>query len=408
MLRFERNKIIGIEKVDENTLVAHGMLDDDIYSIQMGVTFSLSELEILTIKGWWNRWTTPECPRATDFLKEAVGLRVEEEGFSQKVHKIIGRRACRHFANLLLECSHSAREAALVIRWEERRALDKGLTFEAFLKGGPGETPSPETTAAECAIEACTEEPQPGFPMPKREISGGMVIDLHIHTAPASPCSAAPVDKLINEAKRIGLDGICLTDHNHVWDPEAVDRLRKKHDFVVLRGNEITTDQSDMVVFGLEKDIKGIIKLDDLRKVVLDAKGFMIVAHPFRGFLTFNIGQLGLTPEKAMERTLFKHVDAVEVLNSKVTEDENRLAVAVASGLGLPMTGGSDAHEVSEVGMYATRFKGEINSEKDLIAALKNGEYEPVVFRQGTLSWAFDREVQKGSRRGPCIHGSGR
>jgi predicted metal-dependent phosphoesterase TrpH len=382
MLRFERNKIVGVEKTGDGTLVAHGMLDDDIYSIQLDVTYSLAGLEILAIEGWWNRWTTPECPRATGFLKEALGFCVEEEGFSQKVHKIVGRKACRHFANLLLECSHSAREAALVIRWEEAKALHKGLTFEAFLNGDIRETRSPEPTTPETAEESCPEEPQVGSPVPGREISGGTVIDLHVHTAPASPCSAAPVEQLIEEAKRIGLDGICLTDHNHVWDPKAVDRLRQKHGFVILRGNEITTDQGDVVVFGLEKDIKGIIKLEELRKHVADAGGFMIVAHPFRGFLTFNIGQLGLTPEKAMERALFKHVDAVEVLNSKVTEDENRFAADVASGLGLPTTGGSDAHEVTEVGIYATRFKGRIRNEEDLIAALKSGECEPVVFRK--------------------------
>ena len=80
-----------------------------------------------------------------------------------------------------------------------------------------------------------------------------------------------------------------------------------------------------MVVFGLEKEIKGIIKLEELREEVLMVGGFMIVAHPFRGFLTFGVGRLGLTPEKAMERPLFKLVDAVEVMNSKVTEKENDL-----------------------------------------------------------------------------------
>ncbi len=62
MLRYERNKIIGIEKEDDHTLIAHGMLDDDIYSIQLNVTIGLEHLEILDIEGWWNRWTTPECP----------------------------------------------------------------------------------------------------------------------------------------------------------------------------------------------------------------------------------------------------------------------------------------------------------------------------------------------------------
>ncbi|MCP4667082.1 MAG: PHP domain-containing protein, partial [Deltaproteobacteria bacterium] len=190
----------------------------------------------------------------------------------------------------------------------------------------------------------------------KGKASGGMVIDLHVHTSPASPCSSAPVDRLVEEAKKIGLDGICLTDHNFLWDPGLVAGLREKHGFLVMRGNEITTDQGDMVVFGLYKDIQGIIQLKELREEVRRAGGFMIVAHPFRGFLTFGVGQLGLTPEKAMERPLLKMVDAVEVLNGKVTEQENRFASEVAAGLGLPVTGGSDAHEVDEVGVYATRF----------------------------------------------------
>jgi predicted metal-dependent phosphoesterase TrpH len=382
MLKFQRNKIVGVECIDGGALLAHGMLDDDIYSIQLDVTIGLRDMRITAIKGWWNRWTTPECPRATGFLELAVGLYLEEEGFAQKVHKIIGRKACRHFANLLMECSHSAREAAMVIRWQEARAAEKGLTFEAFLRGDRCKTPPVEAHPPEPVEEPCPEEPQSGSPLPRKRISGGVVIDLHVHTAPASPCSSAPVDGLIEEAKRIGLDGICLTDHNYVWDPEAVERLRQKHRFLILRGNEITTDQGDMVVFGLERDVEGIIRLEDLRKEVLEANGFMIAAHPFRGFLTFNIGQLGLTPEKAMERVLFKQVDAVEVLNSKVTADENGFAAKVAAGLGLPVTGGSDAHQVAEIGIYATRFPGVIRDEKDLIAALRSGECEPVAFRR--------------------------
>jgi len=82
-----------------------------------------------------------------------------------------------------------------------------------------------------------------------------------------------------------------------------------------------------------------------------------------------------------MERPLFKYVDAVEVLNGKVTEKENSFAKEVAAGLGLPATGGSDAHEVSEVGVYATQFSGTIKNGMDLIQGLKEGTYSPVRFR---------------------------
>jgi len=58
----------------------------------------------------------------------------------------------------------------------------------------------------------------------------------------------SPVDEMIEEAKRIGLDGICLTDHNYRWDPKDIQKLREKHQFLVLGGNEITTVQGDIVV----------------------------------------------------------------------------------------------------------------------------------------------------------------
>ena len=96
----------------------------------------------------------------------------------------------------------------------------------------------------------------------------------------------------------------------------------------------------------------------------------------------FGADQIGLTPEKAMTRELFQSVDAIEVLNGKVTKDENDFALKVADTMGLPITGGSDAHEVKEVGKYATRFADLIQNEADLLNALKSGNYTPVYFRK--------------------------
>jgi len=357
MLKFARNKLVSIYIKDEDALFAHGVLEDDIYGLELDVTIRLSTLEIQSVEGKWSRAENSQCWRAIPFLQEAIGFRIDEE-FSQRVRKIIGRKACRHFADILLECCDAAQMAANMSRWEIEKETEDA--------GEPRPKLKEEDLPAKEQVQA----------------TGGMIIDLHVHTSPASPCSLSTVEEIIQEAKRIGLDGICLTDHNYVWDPDEVEDLRRKHKLLILRGNEITTDQGDMVVFGLEKEITGIVKLKDLREEVSAAKGFIIVAHPFRGFLTFGIGKLGLTPEKAMERPLFKYVDAVEVMNCKVTRKENRFAARVAEGLNLPVTGGSDAHEVSEVGIFATRFSQVITSEKELIEALRGGSYAPIAYRE--------------------------
>ena len=367
MLKFMRNKTVGIERRDEDTLWAYGVLDDDIYGVELEVCIGLGDLVIRSIEGRFKRYTTPECPKAIPVLQQAVGFCALEEGFSQKVQKNIGRKGCRHFANLLVECCSTAEQAAKLIRGGKRQKI------AAETKSSDG------TTRKETHLEKGSERTAAA----RTENKGGFVIDLHVHTYPASPCSVAKVDDVIAEAKRIGLHGICLTDHNYLWDRAQADELERKHGFLILRGNEITTDQGDLLVFGLEKPVQGVIKLEELKSLVSEAGGAIIAAHPFRGFLLFGSGQLGLTPEKAMERPLFKQVDGIEVLNSKVTEKENRFAWEVAKGLGRQGTGGSDAHQVSDVGIYATRFFSKVSSEKELIGALKSGRYEAVAFKKG-------------------------
>lgn len=394
MLKFARNKLVSVARTDNDMLSVHGVLDDDVYGVEVDLQVRIQDMQFLSIGGKWNRWTTPECPRALDFLQEAKGLCIDGE-IDGKLHKIVGRKACRHFANLLIECCYAATEAARVARWEDAKADHPDLSLKEFLaaskdvrENAPERNRAPEQepvvateTGHGAAVHTKQSDPQPISDSGEYS-TAGFVIDLHVHTFPASPCSSASADQIIEEAKRIGLDGVCLTDHNHVWTPDRVKDLSQKHGFLILRGNEITTDQGDMLVFGLEKDIKGIVRLQDLKKEVDRAEGFIIAAHPFRGFLTFGAGQLGLTPERAGERALFQWVDAIEVMNGKVTESENQLAASVAKSLRLPATGGSDAHEADETGHYATRFPATIRTETELLSALKNGHYTPVAFRR--------------------------
>ncbi|ACL06553.1 PHP domain protein [Desulfatibacillum aliphaticivorans] len=383
MLKYLRNKTMSVDRTAPDELTVFGVLDDDLYGVEMTAVFSQSALEILSITGKWHRYTTPECPRALDMLQPAVGMRLEP-GFRAQVAKVIGRGACRHFANLLIEMGHAAKNAKMAIEYQEAAALDPGLSLEAFIAEWRPDQAPPKAAAQSIQVKA----PAPLQPAPETppladapRPSGGMVIDLHVHTAPASPCASAPIDEIIREAKELGVHGMVVTDHNYVWTADDIKRLRDKHDFLLLRGNEVITDQGDVLVYGLERDIKGVIRIADLRAEIIEAEGFMVMAHPFRGFLITGAEQMGLSVEQAAQREMFKHVDAIEVLNGKVTPDENGFAAKVADALSLPGTGGSDCHEMGTIGCYATEFTVNINSEADLVQALHAGSYRPVRFR---------------------------
>jgi predicted metal-dependent phosphoesterase TrpH len=202
-----------------------------------------------------------------------------------------------------------------------------------------------------------------------------MRIDLHTHTSPRSPCSSLdPVD-LIREAERLGLDGICITEHQVWWGANEISELARQTKVEIFRGNEFTTNQGDVLVFGYEADIKDLLTIEDLRHRVTEAGGFMIAAHPFRGFKTFGIGQLQMTVEQACRRRVFDFVDALETRNGGVSNQENEMATRVAAQLGLPGTAGSDAHAVDEVGKWVTEFERAIESEQDLLEELRAGRF---------------------------------
>ena len=381
MLKFQRTKLVDIVDNKDGSIAIHGTLADHIYHIEIDMIVGIEDFTIRAIDGKWIRAENSECRRAVPFLQNAVGINIDMDGFPQHVNKNVGRASCPHFANLIIECCDAAQDAADMIKFEAARSENPVLTFEEYLAGhvsaGPGKASEPRASVQpDVKAQKATRQ--------KEASTGpdGFCVDLHIHTFPASQCSSASADDMLQEAVKIGLDAVCVTDHNYVWQPDDIQTLSERYGIPVFRGNEITTDQGDMLVFGMYENVQGIIKLQDLKQMVDEADGYIIAAHPFRGFLIFNTSEIGLTVEKAMQRPALKMVHALEVLNGKVTRRENEFAGKVADGLGMPATGGSDAHDVVGVGKYATCFEVPVANEKELVEALKSGAFTAVRYRE--------------------------
>ena len=203
-----------------------------------------------------------------------------------------------------------------------------------------------------------------------------MRIDLHIHTSQLSACSYIDPHEMVQKARQLKLDGICLTEHQILWDPLEVDKLALEAGIKIFRGNEFTTNQGDILVFGFYEDIKELMTIQELREAVQMSGGYMIAAHPFRGFKTFGIGQLQMTVEQAAKRKMFEFVDAMEIGNGKLSKDENEMARKVAEKLNLPGTGGSDAHRIDEIATWVTVFEKNIDNEQELLEELHAGRFK--------------------------------
>ena len=209
-----------------------------------------------------------------------------------------------------------------------------------------------------------------------------MLIDVHTHTLPWSEDSLLHPSELIEQSKRAGLDGICITDHDWFWKPGEIEDLERRHNFLVIPGSEISTEEAHLLIFGLEKYVFGMHRAQFVKSLVEEAGGIMIVAHPYRredpdysGFYR------GL--RRACERPIFEMADAIEVLNGRGSEKENAFSLEVLRRLNLKGTAGSDCHEVPDIGSCATEFERDIRNVRDLINEIKAGRFRALDLRTG-------------------------
>ncbi|MDE2687251.1 MAG: PHP domain-containing protein [Chloroflexota bacterium] len=208
------------------------------------------------------------------------------------------------------------------------------------------------------------------------------VFDLHLHTVHGSSDSNLRPEQLIEEAQRIGLDGICLTEHSGGWENYQLIDTFKDSGLVVIGAVEVYTDVGHVIAIGIRHYVSGMHTAEGLRKVLDKAGGVMIPAHPFRNFFNrppYNVnllyknydGDLPTTAAEAANHPLFELADDIEIANGSNTDKENLFTLEVARELGFTGTGGSDAHSTQGIGKCVTIFDGDIRNEADLIEALK-------------------------------------
>lgn len=208
-----------------------------------------------------------------------------------------------------------------------------------------------------------------------------MLIDLHTHTYPNSDDSFLAPTELIINAKRAGLDGVCLTDHEWYWDHEAAAWLGKVHDFLVIPGVETNTEDGHVLAFGVDKFQFGMHRMPFLRQMVNEKGGFMILAHPFRRHF-YSSDNIDESVDNFLKNPLFEYIDTIEILNGKATERQTNFSQVLGERLGWQGVGGSDAHELKEIPSCATYFEHNIRNLEEFIQELKAGRYKPVDLRR--------------------------
>src|SRR5207247_10162993 len=109
----------------------------------------------------------------------------------------------------------------------------------------------------------------------------GTIVDMHVDTVRGAAGASLTPDQLIEEARRIGLTGVNISEHDRVWEPHPLEEFRERSGLVVSRGMEVSTDMGHMIVIGLDRYVAGIRRPVVLRHVLNEVGRLMIVTHPF-------------------------------------------------------------------------------------------------------------------------------
>ncbi|HPA18186.1 MAG TPA: PHP domain-containing protein [Verrucomicrobiae bacterium] len=195
-------------------------------------------------------------------------------------------------------------------------------------------------------------------------------LDLHVHSQ-FSADSVADPEEIVASAKKKGLQGIAITDHN---TSECVDYYLERglmradgqpvEGFLIIPGQEITTSEGHLLALGVHLPyLKGISPLEAIG-IIHEKGGIAIPPHPYDQF------RAGIR-EKILDGL---EIDAIEVFNAAATfRRYNRHAFEYALRRGLPMISASDAHHPSAVGTAFTILGTDDFSLAGTLTAIKRG-----------------------------------
>lgn len=169
-----------------------------------------------------------------------------------------------------------------------------------------------------------------------------MRLDLHIHSTFSSDGTATP-EGIVEQAKKAGLDGIAIVDHNSPEGGKRAAALGKEVGVLVVPGLEVSSIDGHILALGVTGLIKRGLPAQETVEIIHKEGGIAIAPHPYRFW-----SGLG---EGTVRGARF---DAIEGVNARSVLSQNQLAQRLASDLGLGTTGGSDSHTLESIGEAVT------------------------------------------------------
>lgn len=194
-------------------------------------------------------------------------------------------------------------------------------------------------------------------------------VDLHTHTIYSKDCLTQTA-KLVEQARRVGLDKLAVTEHNRLDGALAAKAMAPD---LVIVGEEIKTTHGELIAYFVQEEVPRGLSPQETIARLRDQGAVISIPHPLDSVRSSAM-------RLANVLTVIEQVDALEVLNARcVLARDNLAAAALAQEHGKLFTAGSDAHIPAELGRCYLEMPPFADQRESFLAALAQAKVGGVI-----------------------------
>lgn len=165
------------------------------------------------------------------------------------------------------------------------------------------------------------------------------LFDIHVHTN-YSYDGFIKVERIGYYAKKIGLNGIAITDHDTFKGVKDSIKHNIYEDVEIIPGEEVRTNWGDILCLCIKEGVKSRYFFDVIKEVT-EQGGITILPHPFKDHHRDILSNL-------------ENIDGIEVINGRERDYREKVEEIISRYPHLIEVGGSDAHLPWEIGQVIT------------------------------------------------------
>jgi predicted metal-dependent phosphoesterase TrpH len=203
---------------------------------------------------------------------------------------------------------------------------------------------------------------------------GNMKIDLHCHSEASADCST-PLTLFPARCRERGVRVQAITDHNEIWGAQKLQEMVeeekiKKAGFplTIIVGEEVSTIHGEIIGLFLKEKIPAGMSPAETVAAITEQGGLVLLPHGFDPLKRWRL-------QPAALETIEDEIDVVETFNARISRPRwNQAAVDWAKQHEVPMSAGSDAHTLADIGSAWVEVPVQpIQNPEELLKALGAG-----------------------------------